>query len=177
MRARVFTNTITRVDAYARPPPPAQVTPIFTILCGGIVASVDFRGSRARKGGFAEANSGGTRDPANRCSVHCLDLYLTCMKKLIIATGSGQPAFSLSLFLPSPRTRNPRLFWSRTDACRTARPISLLVSKECLRFIATFQIHRFSIEFFRRTGNNIYILSFFFFLFRCFVEITFVQIG
>lgn len=176
MRARVFTNTITRVDACARLPPPAQVTPVFTILCGGI-ASVDFRGSRARKGGFAEANSGGTRDPANRCSVHCLDLYLTCMKKLIIATGSGQPAFSLSLFLPSPRTRNPRLFWSRTDACRTARPISLLVSKECLRFIATFQIHRFSIEFFRRTGNNIYILSFFFFLFRCFVEITFVQIG
>lgn len=68
-------------------------------------------------------------------------------------------SFSLFLSLPSPRTRNPRLFWSRTDACRTARPISLLVSKECLRFIATFQIHRFSIEFFRRTENNIYILS------------------
>lgn len=68
-------------------------------------------------------------------------------------------SFSLSLPPPPPRTRNPRLFWSRTDACRTARPISLLVSKECLRFIATFQIHRFSIEFFRRTENNIYILS------------------
>lgn len=85
MRARVFTNTITRVDACAQPPPSPKSLQYSRFYAGELRALI----SVARKGGFAEANSGGTRDPypANRCSVHCLDLYLTCMKKLIIATG------------------------------------------------------------------------------------------
>lgn len=119
----IFMNTITRVDSGARMHAAHRA--------GGFIPPGECLVISRHGKVVSEANSGGTR-AAGESMLGCLDLYLTCMKKLIIAPCllTYEPAFSPATNCPPfvlvanqpARPRDVRLF--RPSSSRRLREIS-----------------------------------------------------